>query len=469
MLTLVLEELLSNCRKYRELDSPIFIGNQNKKGTLPLSYEECKRVFQAGYKSHNATLVSSGVGLDTVAKAVAAMHGDVWLSTRYSEKLGVWYTLCHVELPAGELPVGELPAGELPAGELPAGQLRGCPTQVEKLAPQSSPAVHLEETDSPASSEAGSHLELVIGLDDDPFMRILHGALFSQYMPAAASRSLGATDEDIDAFAECALGIRCVTDLQRFKTPRRQADVLVIDQNVLRPGGDEAVLGTDLTLQLREQDFRGVICILTASSAHETDRISALPGGDLCCEKGMSLAELAEKLLECCTLKRRLVAEATASAPVAASGSLAAAAAVVKIGVQAMDARDDEDCNAGCKDALSTRAQEVAILDLGRFDGLPPAILRSILLSFYSLDDPCSASACLTTYETDLSAGRKVSLHRFIGTARSAGAAELADLAEQLGSNPCAEDLRCLRKALERAHATVQRRGLMPTLPDTQT
>jgi hypothetical protein len=87
---LTLDEAMSNALKYRRPGTDICItarlddgmvhvsvSNLNPLGFEVLSAEECVRVFQPGYKSHLASAMSDGVGLDSVARAIAAAHGSV--------------------------------------------------------------------------------------------------------------------------------------------------------------------------------------------------------------------------------------------------------------------------------------------------------------------------------------------------------------------------------------------------------
>jgi len=109
VLKVALDEILSNALKYRKLRSKIHVSasfafgeltlkvtNRNRPGMPHLSPEECKRVMQAGYKSHMASAVSDGLGLDSLAIAVAAAGGGAELSSDAEAAI----TTVHVRLPA---------------------------------------------------------------------------------------------------------------------------------------------------------------------------------------------------------------------------------------------------------------------------------------------------------------------------------------------------------------------------------
>ena len=296
MLSIIIDEVLSNSRKYREPDSAITIEathstsgdasssssssrellrieiiNDNKAGVRSLTEEECRRILEPKYKAHNATATSTGIGLDTVAVAVAAAHGRVWFSTRSDVAPARPQTVCHIELPISQAP--------------------------------SSPVDRSSLSTSPTSSEPQATTAalpppplVALGLDDDPFMRQVHAALFENYLNLedGAHQSLGATDEEIDAFVDVAMG----------STP----DYIILDQNIERPSGQE-VLGTEIAAALQERRFNGVVTIFTASSAHEIGRIRSLPGVDLVFEKGTKLGVVAASMRQCREEKRGAATE----------------------------------------------------------------------------------------------------------------------------------------------------------------
>ena len=119
VLSLTLEEGLSNARKYRRPGMPIALHaaledglagaestlhvrltSVNRDGVPRLSEADCKRVFEPGYKAHSTTSASSdGKGLDTAAVAATAAHGKVWMTTHADGEEAVC-TVFHVALPA---------------------------------------------------------------------------------------------------------------------------------------------------------------------------------------------------------------------------------------------------------------------------------------------------------------------------------------------------------------------------------
>ena len=142
ILRMVLNEALSNCRKYRAPETPILLSasftpeprhhhrersagkgrlaegapsavslvasdgilrvvieNRNATGVPRLTDDECLHVFERGVRGPNATATSTGIGLDTVRKATTAGGGSAALSTR-ADADGNEYTRLMIELPA---------------------------------------------------------------------------------------------------------------------------------------------------------------------------------------------------------------------------------------------------------------------------------------------------------------------------------------------------------------------------------
>ena len=141
VIRIVLEEALSNARKYRAPRTPITIcahfeeaaaaaaeaeatgatggaagagagaaggarateatmlhvqvRNANSEGARLLTAEQLSRVMEAGYKTRHASAMSDGVGLDSVRQAAHGAGGRAWLS------MDAQHTTLHAMLPAG--------------------------------------------------------------------------------------------------------------------------------------------------------------------------------------------------------------------------------------------------------------------------------------------------------------------------------------------------------------------------------
>ena len=351
VLILSLQEALSNARKYRRPASKIrvhaelvddqtlhvTIDSLNQKTLRRMSDEECKHAFAAGSKLSGSTYMSDGIGLDSVAAAVAAAHGRAWLSTS-SEPDGD-HTIFHVTLPAEACPAptpttscnssdtSEGSAGELIAhvadrAEGASVHDRSDVTTVRERqrggtcgssagvggssseggidgdAEGGGDAGHIGA--SGGAKAAGGGL-CCFGVDDCPFLRAMHLVMFETFMGAdlTVSRSVGATLEEALAFVDIALGRLDATTLKPNPPPHVHADVVVIDQNLFyksETGEDHAFLGSDLAARLHEGGFTGVACILSGSSWDEIETLSVMPGVDIAYEKSASLNVIGSRI-----------------------------------------------------------------------------------------------------------------------------------------------------------------------------
>ena len=56
------------------------IDNLDRSGVARLSDEQCSHIFEEGYRAHTSSVCSTGIGLDTTAKAIAAAGGTASMS-----------------------------------------------------------------------------------------------------------------------------------------------------------------------------------------------------------------------------------------------------------------------------------------------------------------------------------------------------------------------------------------------------
>ena len=321
VLGVVLAEAVSNARKYGDAAVPIAlvaewlptgggergipvlsltVTSTNPPGADVLSRLQLQRAFEPGFRAHSAS-DSTGVGLDTVAKAVSAVGGAVWLTTS-AAATGRVATNFHARLPATPLPPGAVAAARVAEGV--AARPTTPPPPPSSGAAGPGAAVDVGEFwDSDDSGVV--RRPIVVGIDDDPMCRAVLDGLIEHVLHADMTRSgsIGETAEERNAFVDVAMGR---LDLQLRPTAegaRFEADVALLDQNI-GPG----VFGTEIAAALRARGFRGVTCVITGSSPDDVGRLGALPAVDLCVEKGAQVAAALPNLL------RRAAASKLASA-----------------------------------------------------------------------------------------------------------------------------------------------------------
>lgn len=341
LLLLVVQEALSNARKYRDRSMPITItsrlvksnsgaqrlqikiSNANQTGLRALSEDECRQAFKPGVKVNSDNPTSDGLGLDNAAVAISAAKGRVWLSTTKNGRTD--YTHFHVDVPVTAPPLGVYQSdgrseqgsetGELPLEDESKSTSSSIDSTIATL-----DRVALEAARKEVLSEAqlGQHLAkplkpasktrngakrrplVCVGVDDTRMLRKMHTILFELFVGANMERSgsVGATIREIEAFADIALGGR---DLELRPTSLPQADVAIIDQNLCNDD-DETFLvkGEDIARKLRDMGYTGVICMLTGSNRAEVNRLSELPHIDLAFDKNSDLRIIAEHIHKLC-------------------------------------------------------------------------------------------------------------------------------------------------------------------------
>ena len=355
-------EALSNAQKYRAPGTTIGlrvsyndvdgwptalrvdITNQNRPGTRCLTDDECERVFESGYRSENATLLSHGIGLSSVRKAVDAAKGRAWLkaasgATTFTLLLPATPVIPQDEGgPSEPLPTSvrrprTSPARRRPADKpYPIGKAMERGQSSSSAWPQRDTGHDTEEglalssqwaaaasssllssipaaTNEPAGGGMAMVRPVCMGLDDDHFPRQCLRMLFNEMLGADVERSLvlGETEEEAGAFVDAVLG-NLDAQLCRASPPLPPANIAIIDQNIsptqttVRSAGARGLpqTGIDIAAELRRRGYGGVICILTGSSEREIERIRSeglLTGSaDLVLPKGSPLKQMAEAL-----------------------------------------------------------------------------------------------------------------------------------------------------------------------------
>lgn len=81
------------------------------------------------------------------------------------------------------------------------------------------------------------------------------------------------------------------------------ADIAVLDQNIDLDDEELSVRGSDLAIQLRQEGFKGIICILTGAHRDEVELLGKEPAVDFAFEKNGELQKIADTLLTACAAR----------------------------------------------------------------------------------------------------------------------------------------------------------------------
>ena len=121
-----------------------------------------------------------------------------------------------------------------------------------------------------------------IGIEDDPFQRMLMYMMFEHKLDADMNRSVvvGKDAHECGLFVDVALGKLDTQFMPVAPAAQHPADIAVLDQNI-EADGKLFLLGTDLAAQLHMRGFSGVVCIMTASGGAWREELARCPGVDL--------------------------------------------------------------------------------------------------------------------------------------------------------------------------------------------
>lgn len=272
----------------------IEVVNTDRAEASALTEEECVRAFKAGYRSRQASMTSDGLGLSSVMQAATAANGRAWLRSERQAN-GEVHTIFHLVLPV-ELIEDDVDADHIDTVHADTDSPRQhCPHNALSSRP---PQASLKVPDGAPSGL------VCIGIDDDELSRTLLSAMFEHVLHANMSRSalLGSTPAECASFVDLALGL-----VDREMRPLaladggRPADLAVLDQNIF--AGATCIHGSDLAASLRARGFDGVVCILTGSSAVKVEELSENGHVDVVASKGISVTDLAGKLLAALALR----------------------------------------------------------------------------------------------------------------------------------------------------------------------
>jgi len=133
------------------------------------------------------------------------------------------------------------------------------------------------DASAPAVKAAAACGLRVVGLDDEKIPRMVQGLFMMHHLGANMQESctLGETREEMLAVVDVALGV-LHADLTPNSGERRQADVVLLDENIMPPG----ILGSRIASELRDRGFTGVIVLLTGATSAYLEEIRSIPAVD---------------------------------------------------------------------------------------------------------------------------------------------------------------------------------------------
>jgi len=79
------------------------------------------------------------------------------------------------------------------------------------------------------------------------------------------------------------------------------ADIAVLDENIDLEDECVFIKGSDLARELREQGFRGIVCVLTGEDQQHVQKLAELPRVDFAFQKSADQSEIARILLQAFT------------------------------------------------------------------------------------------------------------------------------------------------------------------------
>jgi hypothetical protein len=232
---------------------------------------------------------------ELVAPCVEAPGGDVRTETARGSETDVG-SHTGAQLPSPQAPCGQGEAGsasgdeqcpvpspqeqsesakdhgdgtEQPSTQPPLAALQ--PAEPETVAPPTPGA------GAPAAEAPAARGLRVVGLDDEKIPRMVQGLFMLHHLHANMQESctLGETREEILAIVDVALGV-LHADLTPNTGEVRQADVVLLDENIMPPD----ILGSKIATELRGRGFAGVIVVLTGATSTCVENIRSIAAVD---------------------------------------------------------------------------------------------------------------------------------------------------------------------------------------------
>jgi hypothetical protein len=131
-----------------------------------------------------------------------------------------------------------------------------------------------------------------VSLDDSlTLLKAYERMLHNKYLKAEESIVIGKNHAEIEAAVDIIMGRKTNAWLSLSQWP---ADIVTLDQQL----GHDHLQGTDIAAALAEENFEGVVCILSGGSEEDMEQYMGMPGVDMVVSKATSYQQVAKALLE---------------------------------------------------------------------------------------------------------------------------------------------------------------------------
>jgi hypothetical protein len=134
-----------------------------------------------------------------------------------------------------------------------------------------------------------------VSLDDSlPLLKAYERMLHNKYLKAEESIVIGKNHAEIEAAVDIIMGRKTDAWLSPIHVSQWPADIVTLDQQL----GHDHLQGTDIAAALAEENFQGVVCILSGGSEEDMAKYMEMLGVDMVVSKATNYQQIAKALLE---------------------------------------------------------------------------------------------------------------------------------------------------------------------------
>jgi hypothetical protein len=134
-----------------------------------------------------------------------------------------------------------------------------------------------------------------VSLDDSlTLLKAYERMLHNKYLTVEESIVIGKNHAEIEAAVDIIMGRKTDAWLSPIHVSQWPADIVTLDQQL----GHDHLQGTDIAAALAEENFQGVVCILSGGSEEDMATYMEMPGVDMVVSKATNYQQVAKALLE---------------------------------------------------------------------------------------------------------------------------------------------------------------------------